>query len=276
MNKKKAVLITVPVVLIMSFCVFCCSLKLETTFYKVESDLINSRVRIVQLSDLHSSLYGENQSTLMGEINTLSPDIVVLTGDMYDYEDPPENTVKLIEQISHKYRVYFVTGNHEYRRGEADEIKQAVRELGITVLDGKCETVEINGNTVNICGVDDYDSDRYLKKDGYFSGQIERVKAASDNGFYSILLCHQPHITEWHSKSGADLVLSGHEHGGQWRLPGVQNGLFAPDEGLFPKYSAGRFDFEDHTLIVSRGLAKSVTLIPRIFNRPEIVVIDIE
>ena len=91
-----------------------------------------------------------------------------------------------------------------------------------------------------------------------------------------MLLCHFPEDIDYYRSFGKfDLILSGHAHGGQWRLPFSQNGLFSPGEGLFPKYSGGRFDFDDCTMIVSRGLARIKTVIPRIFNNPELVVIDL-
>lgn len=90
-----------------------------------------------------------------------------------------------------------------------------------------------------------------------------------------MLLSHRPELFETYQKYGFDLVLSGHAHGGQWRIPGVLNGLFAPDQGLFPEYAGGRYDYAEGTMIVSRGLARESTPVPRIFNRPEVVIVDI-
>ena len=105
--------------------------------------------------------------------------------------------------------------------------------------------------------------------------QLERAAAQADPDFFTILLTHRPERVEAYQGRGFDLILAGHAHGGQWRLPGVVNGLLAPDQGLFPAYAGGRYELEGSTLIVSRGLARESTRVPRIFNRPELVIIDV-
>jgi predicted MPP superfamily phosphohydrolase len=267
-------LIIAALVITSSFFIF--SLKLKTTFYNIESEKINSKIRIVQLSDLHCDRYGKNQEKLKTEIEKLTPDIIVFTGDIHNYKGKDVDAIELLRWAGENYTCFYVTGNHEFRRKESEEIKNTVKAYNLTVLDGKVETVEIKGNTINICGVDDRDSSRLLKTDGYFENQVNAVKSELNRENFSVFLCHQPQITDVHKDVDPDLVLSGHAHGGQWKLPWTQNGLFYPDEGLFPKYSGGLFEFEDYTLIVSRGLAKTNTIVPRIFNRPEITVIDLE
>ena len=102
------------------------------------------------------------------------------------------------------------------------------------------------------------------------------MTAAQDGETFSILLTHRPERVEDYTGRGFDLVLAGHAHGGQWRLPGLINGLIAPNQGLFPRYAGGRYALDgDTTMIVSRGLARESTRIPRLFNRPELVVVDI-
>ena len=109
--------------------------------------------------------------------------------------------------------------------------------------------------------------------DAYING-IELDEA--DENVFTILLSHRPEYCKTYMKYTFDLVLCGHAHGGQWRIPGILNGLYAPHQGIVPKYAGGRYDSEDMTMIVSRGLAKETTRIPRIFNRPELVVIDVK
>lgn len=96
-----------------------------------------------------------------------------------------------------------------------------------------------------------------------------------DNGLYTILLAHRPEWIDLYGTYDFDLVLSGHAHGGQWRLPGLINGVFAPDQGMLPKYAGGKYGVNGTTMIVSRGLARESTSVPRIFNRPELVVVDL-
>lgn len=266
--------IVISIVIVSSFFVF--SLKLQSTFYNIKTDKIDGKIRIVQITDLHCDRFGKNQEKLKKEIEKLSPDLVVFTGDIHDNSKKDDDAIELLKWAGEKFSCFYVTGNHEYRRKESWKIKSAVKGFGLTVLDGKVETIEVNGNKINICGIDDIDSDRLLKTQGYFEKQVKAVKENLNREYYSILLCHQPQIDSVHKEISPDLVLSGHAHGGQWRLPGVQNGLFYPDEGFFPKYSAGLYELDNYKLIVSRGLAKTNTIVPRIFNRPELVVIDIE
>jgi predicted MPP superfamily phosphohydrolase len=136
---------------------------------------------------------------------------------------------------------------------------------GVNVLQGDCRSIGVNGNTITFCGVDDPDSDVY-------ESHLKRVcDQITEEGFH-VLLAHRPERIEEYLECPFDLILSGHAHGGQWRLPGIINGLYAPHQGLFPKYAGGRYDFEDAVFVVSRGLARESTKIPRMFNRPELVV----
>ena len=106
--------------------------------------------------------------------------------------------------------------------------------------------------------------------------QLYSADEMSDRQYFSVLLSHRPELVELYQEHDFDLVLCGHAHGGQWRIPEILNGLYAPNQGVFPKYAGGRYDFENQTMIVSRGLARESTLAPRIFNRPELVIVDIE
>ena len=109
-----------------------------------------------------------------------------------------------------------------------------------------------------------------------YSASIEKCAEEADSGNFNVLLAHYPEQIEYYRSFGKfDLILSGHAHGGQWRIPGILNGLYAPNQGLFPEYAGGRYDFEDSVMIVSRGLSRTKEIIPRIFNNPELVIIDI-
>jgi len=149
----------------------------------------------------------------------------------------------------------------------------------------------VNGETINLCGVDDpdvymvntdpeQDPEGYIQaqtnKENTFLSQIAAVSDAADTASYTILLSHRPEYYETYTDYDFDLALCGHAHGGQWRIPGILNGLYAPHQGIFPKYAGGRYDREDMTMIVSRGLARETTWVPRIFNRPELVIIDLK
>ena len=165
-----------------------------------------------------------------------------------------------------------------------------LEKYGVTILSGACESIEVNGATVNLCGVDDPDSymvrfDRESNPQDYenakngkintFHQQLDAVRLQAPKEHFTVLLSHRPELFENYVSRGFDLVLCGHAHGGQWRIPGVLNGLYAPNQGLFPPYAGGKYEKANSTMIVSRGLARETTFVPRIFNPPELVVITI-
>ena len=249
--------------------------RLNTVYYKIRTLKIKDGIRIAVLGDLHCELYGKGQKKLIKALQKANPDVVVFTGDIFDRHFADKGAQILLKAVGRKYKSYFVTGNHEFKRGIFNEIPELMRDCGIEYLNGRADGITVKGNRIIFCGVDDYDSDYFLKKDGFFKDQIAKVANREDDGSFSVLLCHQPQIAEFHKAADVDLVISGHAHGGQWRLPFFQNGLFCPDERFFPKYSAGLINLGGYNLVVTRGLARHAVMVPRIFNRPEITVVDL-
>lgn len=276
-SMKKRIIIISGIVMILAVA---CDMRLKTVIYKVETEKITTPIRIALITDLHSDRYGKNQHVLLEALERQHPDIVLLGGDIFDDKGSYKSAEITLKNLSEQYPCYYVTGNHEYWSKDIDNILAIVGAYGIPILSGDCETLEIKGQTVNICGVDDPDVVAYTKNGVGMLEQLksaeEAVKATDNSEGYTILLSHRPEWAETYMQYDFDLVLCGHAHGGQWRIPGLLNGLYAPNQGVFPKYAGGRYDFESGTLIVSRGLARESTLAPRVFNRPELVVIDLE
>ncbi len=242
--------------------------------YDVDTKLEN-KIKLVLVTDLHSCKYGKNQEKLINEIKAMNPDAILLGGDIFDDVHPNDNTRKFIEGIN-GIRSYYVTGNHEYWSDDVEGMIDFLEDNGVTVLEGDVKTLEVNNEKINICGVTDPDIIRFTDSNYDIYSQLEDVYKKSDNGNYNILLAHRPELIDTYNHYNFDLILSGHAHGGQFRIPLLLNGLFAPNQGFFPKYAGGRYDFEDNIFIVSRGLARETTMLPRIFNRPELVVINLE
>lgn len=276
-SMKKRMIVISGIVMILAVA---CDMRLKTVTYKVETEKITTPIRIALITDLHSDWYGKNQRVLLEALEKQQPDIVLLGGDIFDDKGSYKNAEITLKNLSDQYPCYYVTGNHEYWSKDIDNILAIVEAYGIPVLSGDCETLEIKCQTVNICGVDDPDVVAYTKNGVGMLEQLksaeEAVKATDNSEGYTILLSHRPEWAETYMQYDFDLVLCGHAHGGQWRIPGLLNGLYAPNQGVFPKYAGGRYDFESGTLIVSRGLARESTLAPRVFNRPELVIIDLE
>lgn len=271
-QRKRVLIAIIPVVLILLLA-FDCRFKIQR--YSVTSSETGGAIRIALITDLHSCAYGKEEAPLIDAINAESPDIVLLGGDICDDDLPNDNAESLLKGISGRYPCYYVTGNHEYWSNDIDTILNLFRSYNVTILNGTYDTVEVNGHPVNICGVTDPDVTRYTDSDYGIHDQLEALGNAGSNNNYTILLAHRPELIDAYAEYDFDLVLSGHAHGGQWRIPGVVNGLYAPDQGFLPGYAGGKYMIGGITMIVSRGLARESTRIPRIFNRPEIVIIDI-
>lgn len=251
--------------------------RLKVVNYKIRSNKVKDKVKVCLLTDLHSCWYGKNQSNLINAIKKATPDVILLGGDIFDDEVPDKNSLILLEYIGQHYPCYYVTGNHELYTKNIRNIILTIREFGINVLNGCYDTVNIKGNKLNICGIDDKSAKKFIRSYIGLERQLEQVSMATENGYFTILLTHRPELIEKYLKYDFDLILSGHAHGGQWRIPYLVNGVYAPNQGLFPKYAGGHYRFDTANFIVSRGLARESTLtVPRIFNRPELVMIEID
>ncbi|MDE7288828.1 MAG: metallophosphoesterase [Oscillospiraceae bacterium] len=234
--------------------------------YEINSDKIKKPLRIVLLTDFHSSSYGKDQQVLADVIDKQSPDIILLAGDIAENIRPHKHTEELLEQIAGKYPCFYTVGNHEEWSGESGKIKEMFRSHGVTVLEGDSEVLDFEGQKIRISGVDN-------------SLPLKQLAACIDSagdGIFTVFMSHRPDLVDMYSGKGFDLVVSGHAHGGQVIIPHILNGLYAPNQGIFPKYAGGRYTLSDGTteMIVSRGLCKNV--LPRVFNPPEVVVIDLK
>lgn len=237
---------------------------LKTVTYPLESTHLDAPVRIAVLSDLHCCDYGDQQQELLDAVAAAAPDIVVFPGDILDDTMPLEQGELVLQALAAVYPCYYVSGNHD------GFLTEHVAAQGVTVLQGDSHELTVHGQSLRICGVED------PRCTPAFSDQLDALAAenATHQGF-SLLLAHRPARIAQYLPGNYDLILCGHAHGGQWRIPGLLNGLLAPDEGLFPQYAGGLYAFGDTTMIVSRGLAKESTRVPRLYNPPELVLVDL-
>lgn len=248
------------------------SYRIQTTNYDIETGKIHSPLRIALITDLHSCKYGENEKPILELIDAEQPDIVLLGGDIYDDDLPIETAADFIQAVSQKYPSFYVSGNHEYWNNQMDFMKDLTTKAGATVLEGNCLQFKKSNDTINICGIDD---PTHIGLDS-LKVQLKSTMKFLEKGKYNILLAHRPELVDIYAEYGFDLVTAGHAHGGQWRLPLLlEDGFYAPDQGFFPKYTGGIHQKKETLMIVSRGLAKESTRLPRIFNRPEIVFINL-
>ena len=239
--------------------------RLVTRTYQVAAP-VTKPVRLAVLADLHSCGYGEGQQDLLQAVTAAEPDGVLLVGDIVDDVLPEENAFLVLEALAREYPCAYVTGNHEYWTDRADEICGEIAALGIDVLRGEQVTWTLRGQKITLYGVDDADS-------GQLEEQLSALTPAE--GETSVLLAHRPEEIEQYAARGFTVVVSGHAHGGQWRIPGLLNGLYAPHQGFFPTYAGGLYQVGNTAFVVSRGLARESTRVPRIWNPPELVLVEL-
>lgn len=252
--------------------------NLELNEYKLVSNRIPkafSGFKIAQVSDLHNDEMGSNNEKLINMLKDVEPDLIAVTGDLIDSRTPDVKVA--LDFIGEAVKIaptYYVSGNHEQRvPADYEALRAGLEQAGVNVLDNEKIKVEQNGACITVAGVTDpsFEDDILLANREIMGSQLSSIMA-EDNG-YTLLLSHRPELFDVYTEYGADVVLTGHAHGGQFRLPFV-GGLYAPDQGLFPEYEAGLYSDENTTMIVSRGVGNS--LFPfRLFNRPEVVVVEL-
>lgn len=249
--------------------------SITTAPYTLTADTFapGTSLRLIHIADLHSTIHGKNQETLIQKIRQAEPDLILLTGDIIDDRAPLAGTRLLLAGVRDTAPIYYVTGNHEYWHEDFQGIMDELRSFGVTILSDAYERIEIRGNVIIIAGVEDpyrqyfcgYDPEQALRN--AFT-PLETLEG------YKILLAHRPERIQQYKAYPFDLVLSGHAHGGQVRIPFLLNGVYAPNQGLFPRYAGGLYTHGRLTHIVSRGLSIN-PLLPRVFNPPELVSITV-
>lgn len=263
---KLAITLSIVIVIIL-FCNFQ-NKHLETTHYTYAAEQLDADLegyRIVQISDLHNAKFGKNNQKLVGRIRECEPDMIVLTGDLVDSNHTNvDRAVQFVDEIVKICPVYYVTGNHEYwlEKSEYDELMDGLIGAGVVILDDQVVEISMGDAKFRLVGLDDK---------SLADGTLEAL--LSDEKELTVVLAHEPQYFARYAGTGVDLVLSGHAHGGQFRLPFV-GGIVAPDQEFLPEYTAGEYYMDGTEMIVSRGLGNSV--IPaRLFNYPEIVCVEL-
>ena len=227
--------------------------------------------RIVVLSDTQSMTFGKGQSRLLKAVAQQDPDYIFFVGDMTDrFRDTPENYVEnLASGLSAIAPTYYVTGNHEWAVGNVRELKNLLTAQGVTVLSNQYIPLERNGDTILLAGIDDPNGYADQKTPQELAAELY---AAEGDTFWLLLAHRNDRFADEYSLLGADLVISGHAHGGIVRLP-FTDGVFAHG-GLFPTHTAGLYEENGSALFVTRGLGSSAPAY-RLFNRPEVAVLTL-
>ena len=275
LNKKSVLIVSVMIILCLGIWTLWGNTALEVNEYEIVSDRIPEAFagfRIAQVSDLHNKDFGEGYGQLLTLLSEINPDIIVVTGDLIDSRQTDlDVALEFAWQAGKIARVYYVSGNHEARVPEYEDLKTGLVKAGVVILENQKVEITREGESITLMGIDDPSfQEDYLFGDSESVARqaIENLQNESDG--YTVLLSHRPELFDLYVETEMDLVFSGHAHGGQFRLPFV-GGLVAPNQGFFPKYDAGLCSEGSTNMIVSRGVGNSIIPI-RFNNRPEIIV----
>jgi len=251
---------------------------LTVKHYTLRTEKLKHEISLCLLTDLHSVCWGKEQQTLLKKIAAMQPDAIILGGDIFD--DKFSNALPPVEALLKGIRgmapIYFVTGSHDIWTWRMADWEKLLQSFGVTVLHGETVSVTLKGQTLHISGVDEPAASvpaGCMDETAFYRKSLTALSPI-DPSVFNLLIAHRPEFIEDYAKPGFDLVVSGHCHGGQVRIPFLINGLYAPGQGLFPKYAGGQYQVKDTTLIISRGLHR-VWHLPRVFNRPEAVKITL-
>ncbi len=249
--------------------------RISLTRYKIKLRKFSknfSGFRIVQISDLHNQIFGKNQRHVLKKVREGEPDVIVITGDLVDFRHTNiEIALDMVRQLKKIAPVYMVTGNHELWSPQWPELKKELEKEKI-LLDGKRVVLRKNKEKINLWGVAD-PGNQVEESSDFFGDDLRVMISKMNKNEVNVLLSHRPEKFKDYVDNSFDLVLTGHAHGGQMRLP-ILGGLVAPHQGILPDFDAGMFRQGGTGMIVSRGLGNSVIPL-RVFNNPEIVSIVI-
>lgn len=261
--------------------------RTDVTEYTVETEKFGegfAGFRFVLMSDLHSNRYGIDLHGLNQKVRAAKPDAVLIAGDMFNGKktDDPGSMLRYLAALAGHYPVFFALGNHEYRMKQYTDIfgeryyriRERLSAKGVVFLEDETATLEKDGERLRLSGVE-IDSCFYKKQGAprMGGGLMDKHLGASDRRFYNLLLAHNPDYFHRYAEWGADLILSGHLHGGIVRVPGI-GGLVSTTGFILPEYDGGMYHWRNSLMLVSRGLGAH-TLPVRINNPPELVVLKI-
>ena len=280
-KKKKFILLAVVAAVLIALVIWIAwgNTALDLNTYTVTSARlpeIFDGYRIAHVSDLHNAEMGEGNEKLLVMLREADPDMIAITGDLIDSRNTNvEIALQFAQEAMKIAPCYYVSGNHEARVNEYEELKTGLISAGVIILEDAQTEISIEGQTITLIGVNDpsFQTD-YLFGDSETVMNSKLTELHTDGEVFTILLSHRPELFDTYADHDVDLVLSGHAHGGQFRLPFI-GGVVAPNQGLFPEYDAGIYTDGNTNMLVSRGVGNSI-LPFRINNRPEVILIELQ
>ena len=280
-KKKKFIFLAVVAIVLVALVIWIAwgNTALELNTYTISSSKLPQSFdgyRIAHVSDLHNAEMGKDNEKLLTILRDADPDMIAITGDLIDSRNTNvEIALQFAQEAMKIAPCYYVSGNHEARVNEYEELKTGLKSAGVIILEDTQTEISIEGQTITLIGVNDpsFQTD-YLFGDSETVMNSKLTELHTDGEAFTILLSHRPELFDAYAEHDVDLVLSGHAHGGQFRLPFI-GGVVAPNQGLFPEYDAGIYTDGNTNMLVSRGVGNSI-LPFRINNRPEVILIELQ
>ena len=277
-KKFRSLAVTAAVLLVLMIWIVWGNSALELNTYTINSPLLPDGFdgfRIAHVSDLHNTEIGKDNEKLLAMLQNAEPDIIAITGDLIDSRNTDvEVALQFIREAVKIAPCYYVTGNHESRIAEYALLKAGMETAGVMILEDARTEISLGGETITLIGVNDPSfRTNNLSGDSATVMDTKLTQLHADDDGFTILLSHRPELFDVYVCNSMNLVLSGHAHGGQFRLPFV-GGLVAPHQGLFPEYDAGLYTEGNTNMLVSRGVGNSIFPF-RMNNRPEVILIEL-
>lgn len=275
--KRKVIFFIILLIFIVIVWLIWSNKTVKTTDITVSSNNLPTEFndyKIAHISDLHNAEFGENNSKIIDILKNQNPDIIAVTGDLVDSNHTNiDIAVSFMKQAVKIAPCFYVTGNHEAWTEQYNELESKLIECGVNVLHDTYFDLEKNGAKIKLVGIDDpsFTKGYELTEESIIETKLKEFNLEDS---YTILLSHRPEYFKTYVNSNIDLVLTGHAHGGQFRLPFI-GGLVAPNQGLFPKYDSGLFTENNTNMVVSRGIGNSIIPV-RINNRSEVIMIKLQ
>ena len=280
-KKKKFIFLAVVVIILVALGIWIAwgNTALELSTYTVSSSKLPQSFdgyRIAHVSDLHNTEMGKDNEKLLAILRDADPDMIAITGDLIDSRDTDiEIALQFVREAVKIAPCYYVTGNHESRIAEYAVLKTGMETAGVVILEDARSEISLGGETITLIGVNDPSfRTNILSSDSSTVMDTKLTQLHADDDEFTILLSHRPELFDVYVRNSMNLVLSGHAHGGQFRLPFV-GGLVAPHQGLFPEYDAGLYTEGNTNMLISRGVGNSIFPF-RINNRPEVILIELQ
>ena len=235
---------------------------MDITEISIPSEKVTKPVTICVLSDLHCRWFGKKQEKIMREVRRRDPDLIVIPGDLFDVDRDFSVSFELLDLLRGR-NVFYVSGNHDRYLKELPQLYEQMEEMGVIIP----EEESFQYGEIEIVGLKDLGRKTSLKG--------EEVNRRFQTDGFRLLLSHRPNYISLYEQLNCDLIICGHAHGGQFRIPFTHQGIIAPQQGLFPKYTEGLHQMGTAKLFISRGLASGDPHVPRLYNNPEIAFLTI-